>query len=248
MKDLCGKNIVVTGGSRGIGKSITLELLKYGANVVATYNNSVVNSEDFFYEGEDLLGNLYLVHLDQSNSESINKFFKEVLKIFDNKIYGLVNNAGITKDKLFFMLNDDDWDDVIETNLNGIYRITKKVIFPMLAEKEGVIVNMSSVSGLKGMVGQANYCASKSALISMTETLSKELSGKNIRINAVAPGYIKTDMVKNIPSKELDRITEKIPMGREGLPEEVAHVVVFLLSKLSSYVSGQTIVVDGGLT
>lgn len=248
MKDLCGKNIVVTGGSRGIGKSITLELLKYGANVVATYNNSVVNSEDFFYEGEDLLGNLYLVHLDQSNSESINKFFKEVLKIFDNKIYGLVNNAGITKDKLFFMLNDDDWDDVIETNLNGIYRITKKAIFPMLAEKEGVIVNMSSVSGLKGMVGQANYCASKSALISMTETLSKELSGKNIRINAVAPGYIKTDMVKNIPSKELDRITEKIPMGREGLPEEVAHVVVFLLSKLSSYISGQTIVVDGGLT
>ncbi len=247
MKDLYGKNIIVTGASRGIGKSIALELLNYGANVIATYNTSKVNKLEFLEGRESLVENLHLIHLDISNIESINNFFKQASDIFDNNIYGLVNNAGITRDNFFFMLNDEDWYEVLNTNLNGMYRMIKKVIFPMLVEKKGVIVNMSSVSGLKGVSGQANYCASKAAVISMTETLSKELSHKNIRVNTVAPGYIKTDMVSNMSSKELSKIEDRIPMGRQGEPEEVAHVVSFLLSDLSSYISGQTIVVDGGL-
>lgn len=248
MKDLKGKNFIVTGGCAGIGRSITLKLLESGANVAATYHSSAHAALELEREAGRYEGVFFTCPMNVCDAEDVRPKMEGIIDVFGERIDGLVNNAGITRDKTFFMMQPGEWKEVLDTNLNGAYYVTKTVLLPMLQAKRGAIVSISSVSGLTGVAGQANYCASKAALISLTKTLSKELAGKNIRVNAVAPGYINTKMIRQMPAKALDDIRKRIPMGRVGEPEEIADVVAFLLSSLSGYITGQTIVVDGGLT
>ncbi|MGI6256707.1 MAG: 3-oxoacyl-ACP reductase FabG [Anaerovoracaceae bacterium] len=242
-----GKNIIVTGGCRGIGRSITKKLLEHGANVTATYNSSSTGALELEKEVKEYKGKLSTCKMNVCDGQEVAKVMGEILDSCQGEIDGLVNNAGITKDKLFFMMTEEDWTDVMDTNLNGVYHVIKKVVLPMIQRKKGSIVNMASVSGLMGVAGQGNYCASKAAVIALTRTLSKEIAGKNVRVNAIAPGYIGTEMIENMTEKALKAVKGKIPMGRVGTPEEVADSVLFLLSDSSAYITGHTLVVDGGL-
>lgn len=242
------KKIIVTGGCTGIGRSITLQLLKAGASVAATYHSSVQEASELEAEAKAYGGSLRTYQMNVCDADDVQMKMEEMIADFGDTVDGLVNNAGITRDRMFFMMQEEDWNCVLNTNLNGTYHAIKKVLLPMLQRKKGSVVNISSVSGLTGVAGQANYCASKAAVISLTKTLSKEFAGKNIRFNAVAPGYINTKMIRQMPAKALDAIRKKIPMGRVGEPEEIAKVVLFLLSDASGYITGQTIVADGGLT
>lgn len=242
--DFSEKKVIITGGCRGIGKHIAQKFLQLGADVAVTYRSSVQAAEDMQRQYPAKL-RCYQMNVcdEQSVRTTINQIIED-LKGVDV----LVNNAGITKDGLFLMMGKDAWDDVLTTNLDGAFLVTKVALMPMLQQKHGSIVNVSSVSGVIGVAGQTNYCASKFALIGLTKALSKEVSSKNIRINAVAPGYIDTDMVQAMPEKAKKEIIAKVPMRRLGSPDEIASVVAFLSSDDASYITGQTIVIDGGLT
>ncbi len=242
------KKIIVTGGCAGIGRSITLRLLKAGADVAATYHSSAQGASELKAEAGAYEGVLHTCRMNVCDADEVRMKMEEMIARFEDRVDGLVNNAGITRDRMFFMMQEEDWNSVLDTNLNGTYHVIRKVLLPMIRGKKGSVVNISSVSGLTGVAGQANYCASKAAVISLTKTLSKEFAGKNIRFNAVAPGYIDTKMIRRMPEKELEKVRKKIPMGRVGEPEEIAEAVLFLLSDASSYITGQTIVADGGLT
>ncbi|HAU86665.1 MAG TPA: 3-oxoacyl-ACP reductase [Lachnospiraceae bacterium] len=247
MADLEGKKIIVTGGCKGIGKGIVLKLIEEGAEVAATYNSSEQVAKEFEDEiAKQNSGKLKMFHMNVRDEEEVRTVMKEMIEYLGG-VDGLVNNAGVNKDKLFFMMSRDEWDTVLDTNLNGTFSVIKSVLLSMVTEKKGSIVNVSSVSGLMGVAGQGNYCASKAAVIGLTKSLSKEVASKNVRVNAVAPGYINTEMVQNMPEKALSAVRKKIPMGRLGETEEIANVVAFLLSDKASYITGQTIVIDGGL-
>ena len=227
------KKVLVTGGNRGIGKGIVEGFLNNGNEVLA----SCRDVSKFPLENDRLT----VAELDIADTRSIDNF-KNTVESFGPEI--LVNNAGITKDNIFLRMSDDEWLDVINTNLTGTFRVTKLVAKGMLKKKWGRIINISSISGMMGNPGQANYSASKSGIDGFTRSLAKELGSRNITVNSVAPGFIATDMTDSLTDEEL---TKKIPLGRIGNVEDVVSLVLFLSSEDSNYITGQTLVVDGGL-
>ena len=232
--------VLVTGASRGIGLEAAKHFSKEGYKVIGT-------SRGEFNLGE-LIGDdsAISVQLDLTSKESIKNLFVN-LKSQDLLPSVLVNNAGITKDQLFLRMKDEDWDDVIETNLNGLFRVTKAFIKPMVKNKFGRVINISSVAGLMGNSGQVNYSSSKSAMVGFSRSLAKELGSRNITSNVVAPGFIETDMTTFLNDDEKVEVSKNIPMKRFGTVEDVAKCIVFLASDEANYITGQTISVDGGL-
>lgn len=243
---LTGKVLVVTGASRGIGRSIALKAAQNGADIAF----SSLRANDNFLSLEKELASLGVKTKgyvsDASKYEDSQKFIDEVIKDF-GKIDVLVNNAGITQDALLLRMTEEQWDKVINVNLKSVFNLTKAVQKYMIKQKYGSIINISSVVGVGGNAGQANYAASKAGIIGFTKSIAKELGSRNIRCNAIAPGFIETDMTKNLPKDVIQSWYEKIPMKRGGTPDEVAGVVVFLASDLSSYVTGQCINVCGAM-
>ena len=234
------KIVLVTGASRGIGLEAAKHFSKEGYKVIGS-------SRGDFNLGE-LIGDesAISVQLDLISKESIQNLFAD-LKSEDLLPSVLVNNAGITKDQLFLRMKDEDWDDVIETNLNGLFRVTKAFIKPMVKNKFGRVINISSVSGLMGNSGQVNYSSSKSAMVGFSRSLAKELGSRNITSNVVAPGFIETDMTTFLNDDEKVEVSKNIPMRRFGTVEDVAKCILFLASDEANYITGQTISVDGGL-
>ena len=234
------KIVLVTGASRGIGLEAAKHFSKEGYKVIGS-------SRGDFNLGE-LIGDesAISVQLDLMSKESIKNLFAD-LKSENLLPSVLVNNAGITKDQLFLRMKDEDWDDVIETNLNGLFRVTKAFIKPMVKNKFGRVINISSVSGLMGNSGQVNYSSSKSAMVGFSRSLAKELGSRNITSNVVAPGFIETDMTTFLNDDEKVEVSKNIPMKRFGTVQDVAKCIVFLASDEANYITGQTISVDGGL-
>ena len=234
------KIVLVTGASRGIGLEAAKHFSKEGYKVIGT-------SRGDFNLGE-LIGDDSAIsaQLDLMSKESIKNLFAD-LKSEDLLPSVLVNNAGITKDQLFLRMKDEDWDDVIETNLNGLFRVTKAFIKPMVKNKFGRVINISSVAGLMGNSGQVNYSSSKSAMVGFSRSLAKELGSRNITSNVVAPGFIETDMTTFLNDDEKAEVSKNIPMKRFGTVQDVAKCIVFLASDEANYITGQTISVDGGL-
>lgn len=239
------KYAIVTGGSRGIGKAIAIELAAQGFCIIINYKS---NDEEANKTSQEIIssgGKAELLKFDVSSKEetenAINVWTKNNP---EGKISVLINNAGIRKDGLLFWMEDNDWSDVINTNLNSFFYLTRILVKDMLVSKFGRIINIVSLSGLKGMPGQTNYAAAKAGIIGATKSLAQEIARKGVTVNAVAPGFIKTDMTAELDEKELKKI---IPMQRFGNPEEVAHLVSFLASEKSAYITGETISINGGI-
>ncbi len=245
MLDLKGKKALVTGSTRGIGKAIVHRLAKAGADVVVTgttEEKAKEVAESLKSYGVNAIG----VKMDLRDDKSIEEAFEKINEEFGD-IDILVNNAGITRDALFMRMSDEDWENVINVNLNGTFRVTKRVVRGMIKKRWGRIINMSSVIGFAGNQGQTNYSASKSALLGFTKSLAKELGPRNITVNAVAPGFIETDMTAGLQEELKERYKSNIALGRFGSPEEVADVVLFLSSDMASYITGEIIHVNGGM-
>lgn len=239
------KFALVTGGSRGIGKAICIEIAKLDYHVLINYRNNTEEAENTLVQVKENGGSGELMQFDVSNPEQIRKSidsWKE--KNPDSVIEVLINNAGIRKDALIMWMKDEDWKDVLNTNLDSFYYITKHLVQDMIVNKYGRVVNIVSLSGIKGLPGQTNYSAAKGGVIAASKALAQEVAKKNVTVNCVAPGFIKTDMTAELEEKDLKRM---IPMSRFGNAEEVAHVVSFLASPNASYVTGEVISVNGGL-
>jgi len=243
-KLLEGQTAVVTGASRGIGKAIAIYLAKEGAEVIVNYSSSSENANKVVSEIHAFGGKAYPLQADISDENSVNEFIKTILEK-NNKIDVLVNNAGITKDGLLMRMKTDDWQKVLDLNLSGVFYCTRAVSRQMLKQKKGRIINITSVVGLMGNPGQANYSAAKAGVIGLTQSAAKEFASRGITVNAVAPGFISTDMTKDLNSES---ILSAIPLGRFGNPDDVAGAVRFLAADPSAgYITGQTIQVDGGM-
>lgn len=247
MKLLDNKTAIITGASRGIGEAIAIKLAEQGANIAFTY----VSSEQRAKELEEKLSALGIkAKAWKSNAglfSDCESFVSEALKEFGS-IDICVNNAGISKDNLILRMSEDQWDDVMQTNLKSVYNMTKQVIRPMMKARSGSIINMSSIIGIKGNAGQSSYAASKAGIIGFTKSIAQELGSRNIRCNAIAPGFIETDMTHYLKEGDAAKsYIDKIPLGRFGKGEDIANVALFLASELSSYVTGQVISVCGGL-
>ena len=243
-KLLEGQTAVITGASRGIGKAIAISLAKEGAEVIVNYSSSLENANKVVSEINSFGGKAYPLQADISNENSVNDFIKTVLEK-NTKIDVLVNNAGITKDGLLMRMKTDDWQKVLDLNLSGVFYCTRAVSRQMLKQRKGRIINITSVVGLIGNPGQANYSAAKAGVVGLTQTAAKEFASRGITVNAVAPGFISTDMTKDLNS---EGILSAIPLGRFGEPEDVAGAVRFLAADPSAaYITGQTIQVDGGM-
>lgn len=243
---LKGKNVIVTGATRGIGREIALTLAQNGANIAINYRNLNSEVEDLINEIKSFGVDALAIKCDVSISEEVDKFVKEV-KSHYNTIDILVNNAGITKDGLILRMKEEDFNDVLDVNLKGTFNTTKSVSSIMVRQKYGKIINISSVVGIAGNAGQCNYAASKAGVIGFSKSVARELASRNINVNVIAPGYINTDMTKNLPDKVKEEIIKSIPMKKIGDPKEVANLVLFLSSNLSDYITGQVINVDGGM-
>ncbi|MAT89466.1 MAG: 3-oxoacyl-[acyl-carrier-protein] reductase [Flavobacteriaceae bacterium] len=246
MKLLEGKTAIITGGSRGIGKGIVEAFAKQGAHVAFTYNSSAEAAEALASEisKEGVIAKAY-----QSNAASYEEsqaLIDQVLKDFDS-IDILINNAGITKDNLLMRISEEDFDKVIEVNLKSVFNMTKAVQRTMLKQRQGSIINMSSVVGVKGNAGQTNYAASKAGIIGFTKSVALELGSRNIRCNAIAPGFIETEMTGKLDEATVQSWRDAIPLKRGGSPEDIANACIFLGSDLSAYVTGQVLNVDGGM-
>jgi 3-oxoacyl-[acyl-carrier protein] reductase len=243
---LKGKTAVVTGGSRGIGKSIALELASKGANVVVNYTKNIESAEAVVGEIKAMGVSGMAIKADVSNNAEVENLVNEVLNTFGS-IDILVNNAGITRDNLIIRMTEKDFDDVINTNLKGAFICTKAVSKVMIKQKAGKIINISSVVGIIGNAGQSNYAAAKAGLIGFTKSMAKELAKRGINVNAVAPGFIETDMTSKLPEKVKEEFINNIPLTRIGKPQDIAKTVLFLASEYSDYITGQVINIDGGM-
>jgi 3-oxoacyl-[acyl-carrier protein] reductase len=246
MKLLEGKTALITGASRGIGKAIAMKFAREGAEIAVT---NIFDDEEFNTTIEEI-GALgvkargYVFNV--ANFEDSQKIINEILKDF-TKIDILVNNAGITKDTLLMRMSEEQWDAVIAVNLKSVFNLTKAVLQPMLKQKGGSIINMSSVVGVSGNAGQSNYSASKAGIIGFTKSIAKEVGSRSIRVNAIAPGFILTEMTDKLPEDVKSEWINKIPLRRGGTPDDVANTALYLACNLSSYVTGQTIHVCGGM-
>lgn len=239
------KNIFITGSSRGIGAGLAQLLAQAGAKVTITYGASKDAAEKIY---SDLPGEGHLLlQMDMNNEASVTQAFSEALEKWGGKLDGLVNNAGITRDQLLLRMKSQDFDDVYQTNLRGSFYTTKLALKPMMKQKKGSIVNISSVVGSMGNPGQANYAATKAGLEAFTKSVAKEIGSRGIRVNSVAPGFIKTDMTESLSEDQKASLTEGLPLGRLGEVQDIAAAVIFLLSDASSYVTGHTLHVNGGM-
>ena len=243
---LKNKNAVVTGATRGIGREIAFTLAENGANVAINYRTLNEDVERLIEELKSYGTNIVAVKCDISDEEEVKNFIAESKKQLGS-IDILINNAGITKDGLLMRMKEKDFSDVLDVNLKGTFNTTKSVSSIMVRQKYGKIINISSVVGIAGNAGQCNYAASKAGVIGFSKSVARELSSRNINVNVVAPGYINTDMTKNLPDKVKEEIIKSIPMKKIGDPKEVANLVLFLSSNLSDYITGQVINVDGGM-
>lgn len=246
MESLKEKTALVTGGSRGIGASIVRRFAEAGTNVAFTYHSSSAAADALAAECSALGVKVRAYKSDASSFEQAGELITEVVKEFTT-IDIVVNNAGITKDTLLLRMSEEDWDQVINTNLKSIFNITKHVAKPMLKQRAGSIINMSSIVGVIGQAGQGNYAASKAGIIGFTKSMAKELGSRSIRCNAIAPGFIETEMTAALDENIVKSWVETIPLKRGGKPEDVANACVFLASDMSSYITGQTIHVCGGM-
>ena len=240
------KTAVVTGGSRGLGRAICLELARGGANVVLCYAGNEAAANETVAACESLGAKAVAVRCDVSKEDEVKALMDAALKTF-GRIDILVNNAGITRDGLLMMMKPEDFDAVIAANLRGAFLCMKAVARQMVKQRYGRIVNLSSVVGLRGNAGQVNYAASKAGVVGMTKSLAKELASRGVTVNAVAPGFIETDMTAAMPQAAKDAMMPTIPMQRLGQPEDVARAVAFLASDEAAYVTGQVLAVDGGM-
>lgn len=246
MKLLEGKTALITGASRGIGKAIALKFALHGANIAIT---NITDDEEFENAVAEIRSHGANVKGYVSNAASFGdavKLAEEVVRDF-TRIDILVNNAGITKDTLLMRMTEEQWDAVIAVNLKSVFNLTKAVLQTMLKQKSGSVINMSSVVGVSGNAGQSNYSASKAGIIGFTKSVAKEIGSRNIRCNAIAPGFIMTEMTENLPPDVKNEWIGKIPLRRGGTPDDVADTALFLASELSSYITGQTIHVCGGM-
>jgi len=246
MKLLENKTALITGASRGIGKGIAIEFAKQGANVAFTFNASVDAAKELEKELEAFGVKAKGYQSNAADFDAAQELVKEVLQDFDS-LDILVNNAGITKDNLLMRISEEDFDKVIEVNLKSVFNLTKAVIRPMMKQRLGSIINMSSVVGVKGNAGQANYAASKAGILGFTKSVALELGSRNIRCNAIAPGFIETEMTAKLDANKVDEWRNAIPLKRGGSPEDVANACIFLASDMSGYITGQTLNVDGGM-
>lgn len=242
-----GKTAVVTGASRGIGRGVALALAGEGAEVIVNYNGSRERALQVVSEIEAMGGRAAAIQCDVSDFEQAKEFFGGVFKEY-GKIDILVNNAGITKDNLIMKMSEEEFSDVIRTNLAGTFNGIKFVTRPMMKQRRGRIINMASVSGIVGNMGQANYSASKAGVIGLTKAAAKELAARNITVNAIAPGFIDTEMTDKLPEGVREEACRSIPLKEFGQVEDVANAVVFLASDGARYITGQVLSVDGGLT
>jgi 3-oxoacyl-[acyl-carrier protein] reductase len=244
--DLTGKAALVTGGSRGIGKAIGLRLARQGADVAFTFKGNAQAARDTAAEIEAIGRRALAIQADASDPESAETVVKSVLEAF-GKVDILVNNAGVTRDDLIMRMSAEAWREVLETNLFGAFWMIKAVTRPMLKARGGRIVNITSVSGQAGQTGQANYSSAKAGLIGLTKATARELASRSITANAVAPGFVLTELTKDLPEALQAQINERTPLGRFGTTEEVADAVAFLVSDEAAYITGQVLAVDGGL-
>lgn len=236
------KTAVITGGSRGIGRACAIKLAKEGYDIAVVYAGNDKAAEETVSEIKSLGKEAISVKFDVSDENAVNEGISKIIEKF-GRIDVLVNNAGITRDGLFVRMSADDWNAVINTNITGMFYVTKPVVKLMMKQRSGSIINMSSIAGVMGNAGQANYSAAKAAVIGFTKSLSKELAARNIRVNAIAPGFIQTDMTKDLDG---EKITEAIPLKRLGTVDDIAVTVKFLAED-ATYITGQVIGVDGGL-
>lgn len=246
MKLLENKSAIITGATRGIGRGIAIEFAKQGANVAFTYSSSVeaANALEDELKAFGVAAKGY--QSNAANFDAAQELAKNVLEEFGT-IDILVNNAGITKDNLLMRITEEDFDQVIEVNLKSVFNLTKAVIRPMMKQRAGSIINMSSVVGLKGNAGQTNYAASKAGIVGFSKSVALELGSRNIRSNVVAPGFIETEMTDKLDAATVQGWRDGIPLKRGGQPQDIANACVFLASDMSSYITGQTLSVDGGM-
>ena len=243
---LKGKTAVVTGASRGIGRAIAIKLATLGVNIVVNYRNSYDAVQEVVKEIQALGARALAVQCDISSFKDVESMMKKSMEEFGS-IDILVNNAGITKDGLLMRMKEEEFDSVIDINLKGAFNCTRHISAIMLKQRSGRIINISSVSGLTGNAGQVNYSSAKAGILGMTKAVAKELAGRGVTCNAVAPGYIQTDMTEGLADKVKESIMNAIPLKRLGTPEDVANAVAFLASEEAAYITGQVINVDGGM-
>ncbi len=247
MSILQGKFALVTGAARGIGREIALELSGAGATVGFTYKSSAQAAQELVVEIQSRSGKAIAYQSDATSAVDAGKVVEDFVRQ-NGRLDILVNNAGITKDTLLMRMSEDDWDRVMANNLKSVYNYTKASCRQMMAQRSGKIINITSIVGLMGNAGQANYAASKAGIVGFTKSIAKELGSRNIQVNAVAPGYVDTDMTAALKPEQKKALTDLIPLGRTAHPREIASVVRFLASSDADYITGQVVCVDGGLT
>ncbi len=244
---LTGKNALVTGGGTGIGRAIALTLAEQGARVAVLYRTSGTAAQETAEEIVSAGGQAVALEADVMSREQVESAIGQVIAAFGS-LDIVVNNAGITRDALVLRMSEDDWDLVLDTNLKGTFLVTRAALKPMVKQRRGKIVNITSVIGLRGNPGQANYSAAKAGLIGFTRTVAKEVAGRNIQVNAIAPGFIETAITSALTPERQTALLREIPAGRFGQPREIAAAAAFLCSSSADYITGQTLVVDGGMT
>lgn len=244
--DHTGRVFVVTGGSRGIGESIVRTLAAQGATVYSTYNSNAERAGAITADVAAQGGTVHYHNVDVANEDAV-KGFIELVVTEAGRIDGLVNNAGITRDGLIMRMSSKDWEDVLQTNLTGVFYACRAVARPMMSQRSGRIVNIGSIVGLGGNAGQVNYSAAKAGLVGLTRSLARELASRNILVNCIAPGYVETDMTDKLTDDQKKAFSDSIPLKRSAKAVEIANVVSFFLADQSSYITGQVLNVDGGL-